>query len=258
MSGDVVVRDLGTRREIVIDRPKRRNALTVEVVDALVEAVRGAAGAGARAVVLTGTPPAFCAGGDLPSLSALAQEGSVVATEAIYHSFHGLVRALRDTPLPVIAAVSGPAFGAGLDLALCCDLRIAAPDALFESTWIKAGLVPGMGGAHHLPHVVGSARAAQLLLTGKRLDATTAADWGLVSEVVDGDLMARAAEIADGIAALPPLALARTKAALRRSADHGLEDELAVLGAQQGQLLLAEEFLAATAALRPRSGNGDR
>ncbi|MBC2864952.1 enoyl-CoA hydratase/isomerase family protein [Streptomyces mexicanus] len=252
MSAEVLVRDVERHREITINRPKRRNALTVEVVDALVAAVRGAEEAGMRSIVLTGTPPAFCAGGDLPSLSALASQGSAVATDAIYTSFHGLVRALRDSPLPAIAAVSGPAFGAGLDLALCCDLRIAAPDALFESTWIKAGLVPGMGGAHHLPALVGGARAAQMLLLGQRLDAASALACGLVGEVAEEDLAARATEVAESLADLPRLALARTKASLRRYLHVGLDSELAVMGAQQGQLLVGEEFLEATAQLTGR------
>lgn len=249
MSADVLIRDTDRHRVVTIDRPERRNALTVGVVDGLVDAVRGAEAAGVRAVVLTGTPPAFCAGGDLPSLSALAQQGSAVATDAIYRSFHGVVRALRDSPLPVIAAVSGPAFGAGLDLALCCDLRVAGTDARFESTWIKAGLVPGMGGAHHLPNLIGGARAAQMLLAARRVDAPTALDWGLVSEVVEDDVVERAEQIAEQMADLPKLALARTKASLRRALAHGLDDELAVLGAQQGQLLISEEFLEVTAAL---------
>ncbi|MET0199821.1 MAG: enoyl-CoA hydratase-related protein [Rhodococcus fascians] len=258
MTHEVLVDDVDGHRRVTINRPERRNALTVDLVDELVAAIAGADGAEARAIVIAGAPPAFCAGGDLPSLSALAAQGSTVATDAIYRSFHGLVRALRDTPLPVIAAVSGPAFGAGLDLALCCDLRIAASDALFESTWIKAGLVPGMGGAHHLPHVVGSARAAQMLLAGKRIDARTALEWGLVSEVVDGDVTARAAALAEEIARLPRLALARTKASLRRGIDHGLDEELAVMGAQQGQLLIGDEFLKATARLGGKKPSTDK
>lgn len=249
MSAEVVVADVDRHREITINRPHRRNALTVEAVDELVAAVLGAEQNGACSIVLTGTPPAFCAGGDLPSLSALAAQGSTVATDAIYTSFHGLVRVLRDSPLPVIAAVSGPAFGAGLDLALCCDLRLAAADALFESTWIKAGLVPGMGGAHHLPGLIGGARAAQMLLLGQRLDARAALEAGLVGEVVEGDLMGRAAELAESLADLPRLALARTKASLRRYLHADLEPELAVMGSQQGQLLVGQEFLDATARL---------
>ena len=253
MTIEVLVRDTDRHRVIAINRPERRNALTVDVVDSLIDAVCGAETVGARVVVLTGTPPAFCAGGDLPSLSALAQEGSVVATDAIYRSFHGLVRTLRDSPLPVIAAISGPAFGAGLDLALCCDLRVASTDARFESTWIKAGLVPGMGGAHHLPSLIGGARAAQMLLAARRVDAVTALDWGLVSEVVDGDVVERAEEIAEQIATLPKLALSRTKASLRRALGDGLDVELAVMGAQQGQLLVSEEFLEVASQL---SGKG--
>lgn len=253
MNESVLVRDVDRHREVTINRPERRNALTVEVVDGLIAAIQEAPGVGARSIVLTGAAPAFCAGGDLPSLSALAAQGSTVATDAIYTSFHGLVRALGDSPLPVVAAVSGAAFGAGLDLALCCDVRLAARDALFESTWIKAGLVPGMGGAHHLPALVGGGRAAQMLLLGQRLDAQTALQWGLVAEVVDGDLLARAAELAESMADLPALALARTKASLRRFLRSGLDAELAVMGAQQGQLLVGQEFLDATARLTARS-----
>lgn len=248
MTNEVRSTDEGAYRLLVIDRPARRNALTVEVVDALAEGVRSAAPAGARAVVMTGEPPSFCSGGDLPSLSAVARQGSMAATEMIYTSFHGLVRAIRDSPLPVIAAVRGQAMGAGLDLALCCDLRVAAPDAVFESTWVKAGLIPGMGGAYHLPHVAGSTRAAELLLCGRRIDAETALRWGVVNEVVpDGDVVVAAAAMAAEIAALPAAAVARTKAALRRARDAGLEQELATLGAQQGQLLVGDDFQAMAA-----------
>jgi 2-(1,2-epoxy-1,2-dihydrophenyl)acetyl-CoA isomerase len=245
---DVRTTDEGDHRLLVIDRPGRRNALTVEVVQALAEGVRTAPAAGVRAVVLTGEPPSFCSGGDLPSLAAVAQQGTIAATEMIYAGFHGLVRAIRDSPLPVIAAVRGQALGAGLDLALCCDLRVAAPDAVFESTWVKAGLVPGMGGAFHLPHVTGSTRAAELLLCGRRVDADTALQWGLVNEVAqDGDVVAAAVAMAAEIAALPAVAVARTKAALRRARDAGLEPELATLGAQQGQLLVGDDFQALAA-----------
>jgi len=252
---DVRQTDGEHHRLLVIDRPERRNALTVGVVDALAEGVRTAARAGARAVVLTGEPPSFCSGGDLPSLAAVAEEGSLAATDMIYASFHGLVRAIRDCEVPVIAAVRGHALGAGLDLALACDLRIAAPDAAFESTWVKAGLVPGMAGAFHLLHVAGSTRAAELLLCGRRIDADTALRWGLVNEVAaDGDAVGAAVAMAAEIAALPAVAVARTKAALRRARDAGLEQELATLGAQQGQLLLGEDFQALVA----RMGSGRR
>lgn len=250
----VRVEDIDHHRTLTIDRSDRRNALTVDMVDALREGVSKARGAGARAVVITGDGPSFCAGGDLPSLSALAAEGSAIVSEAIYTSFHGLVRDIRDAPIPVIAAVNGHAFGAGLDLAVSCDLRYASPDALFESTWLKAGLIPGMAGAHRLPSVVGAGRAAEMLMLSRRVDAPTAREWGLVNDIAeDGDVRRLAEEVAERLALLPPLALQRTKAAFRRRIDHGIEDEFATLGAQQGQLLTSPEFAAATARVSPRS-----
>jgi 2-(1,2-epoxy-1,2-dihydrophenyl)acetyl-CoA isomerase len=247
-STDVVIDDRPDHRVLMIDRSERRNALAVCTVDALRAELDQAGRDEVPAVVITGRPPAFCSGGDLPSLSAAAAGGAIVASDMVYGSFHGLVRAIRDCPVPVIAAVNGAAMGAGLDLALCCDLRIAAPGALFESTWIKVGLVPGMGAAFHLPHVVGSTRAADLLLRGRRLTAAEALEWGLVNEVAD-DVLAAAAETAARIAALPAVAVVRTKAALRRSRDRGLDDELATLGAVQGQLLTGADFQAVAAAM---------
>ncbi|GAB2972457.1 enoyl-CoA hydratase/isomerase family protein [Amycolatopsis acidiphila] len=239
----VLVYDEGDRRLVTLNRPEKRNALDVEAAGAVAAAVQDAADAGVRSVILTGAPPAFCAGGDLPALAAVAERGSLVATDAIYRDFHGIVRAIRDSPLPVIAAVNGAAMGARLDLALCCDLRVAAEAAVFQSTWVRAGLVPGMGGARHLPHVVGSARAASMLLLGRSVTAAEALEFGLVNEVVpDGEAAAAAARIADEVAALPTVAVARTKAALRRGIDADLDAELATLGAQQGQLLLGEDF----------------
>jgi len=239
----VLVKDKANRRLITLHRPEKRNALDVGMAAAVAAAVAGAPAAGVAAVVLTGAPPAFCSGGDLPALAAVAEDGSLAATEVIYRHFHGMVRAIRDCPRPVIAAVNGAALGAGLDLALCCDLRIAEESAVFQSTWVRAGLVPGMGGAHHLPHVVGSARAASMLLLGRSVTADAALETGLVNEVVlDGEAVAAAEHLADEVAALPSVAVARTKSALRRAIDAGLEPELATLGAQQGQLLLGEDF----------------
>jgi enoyl-CoA hydratase/carnithine racemase len=143
----------------------------------------------------------------------------------------------------VIAAVNGAALGAGLDLALCCDLRVAGEDAVFESTWIKAGLIPGMAGARLLPQVIGAGPAARMLLLGGRVDAQQALALGLVDAVAQ-DPVAAAEEMAGTIASLSYDAVSRTKAALRRGLDQGLDAELDVLGAQQGQLLDGDEFRA--------------
>jgi 2-(1,2-epoxy-1,2-dihydrophenyl)acetyl-CoA isomerase len=239
---------------LTLDRPRRRNALTVEVVMALREQIDQVARTDARLVVVTGTAPTFCAGGDLGQLSQMARGGATLATETIYSNFQALVRAIHDCPVPVLAAVNGDALGAGLDLALACDLRIAAETAGFASTWIGVGLVPGMGGAHVLPRLIGGARAAELLLLGTKLTATEALRWGLVSDVVPADeLLATAGSMAERLSRLPATGVRLTKAALRRGLDAGLDAELATLGAVQGGLLAGEDFqaLAERFATRP-------
>jgi 2-(1,2-epoxy-1,2-dihydrophenyl)acetyl-CoA isomerase len=151
----------------------------------------------------------------------------------------------------VIAAVNGPALGAGLDLAAVCDLRIAAAGATFASSWIGVGLVPGMGGALWLTRLLGSARAAEMVLTGRRIDAVTAERWNLVNAVVpDGLERERASEWAEELAALPPVALARSKQALRRAITAGADAELVALGSVQAGLLTGREFAERTARFR--------
>jgi 2-(1,2-epoxy-1,2-dihydrophenyl)acetyl-CoA isomerase len=241
--GDVAV--------LSLNRPERRNALTVSLVAALADAVAAAPDTGARVVVLTGSPPVFCAGGDLTDLAAVADRGALAVSETIYGQFHRLVRTIGEVAVPVIAAVNGPALGAGLDLAAVCDLRVASEEAVFASSWIGVGLVPGMGGALWLTRLLGGARAAELVLTGRRIDATTAERWNLVHEVVPADrVLARACEWANELVALPPIALARSKAALRRGLADGAEGELAALGAVQGGLLTGPEFAERAARFR--------
>lgn len=234
-----------------LNRPHRRNALTVGLVTALTTAVASAPETGARAVVLTGSPPAFCAGGDLTELSEIATRGAMAVGETIYGRFHALVRTISAAPVPVIAAVNGPALGAGLDLAAVCDLRVAGAGATFASSWIGVGLVPGMGGALWLSRLLGGARAAEMVLTGRRIDAATAERWNLVNEVVpDGAERTRASEWARELGSLPPVALARSKQAIRRALTDGAEAELAALGSIQASLLTGPEFAERTAGFR--------
>jgi 2-(1,2-epoxy-1,2-dihydrophenyl)acetyl-CoA isomerase len=242
-----------------LDRPRRRNALTVELASALADAVLGAPGPGVSAIVLTGSPPAFCAGGDLLSLGAVAERGATAVTDVVYGQFHRLVTALADSPLPVIAAINGAAMGAGLDLALACDLRYASEDAILASSWITVGLVPGMGGAHLLTRAVGATRAAEMVLTGAPVTAAAAAACGLINAAVPADQLATHVEdVAGQLAGLPPVALARSKAALRRAVAAGFEAELAALGAVQGGLLTGQEFQVASARFRrPRETSQD-
>ena len=242
----------GAVRWLRLDRPDRRNALTVDLVRRLADAVLEAgADPAVRAIALTGAPPVFCAGGDLADLGAVADRGALAVTDVVYGQFHRLVRALGDVPVPVIAAVNGAALGAGLDLALACDLRVAADSAVFASSWITVGLVPGMGGAHLLARAVGSTRAGEMVLLGRQVSAPDALSWGLVNEIVDGgSLEERIEQIGTQLAGLSAPALARSKASLRRALADTFDAELAIMGATQGSLLTSEEFRAATARFR--------
>jgi 2-(1,2-epoxy-1,2-dihydrophenyl)acetyl-CoA isomerase len=242
----LLVEQQGSTLTLTIDRVERRNALTVELVTALGDALTAAAtDSTIRSAVLTGAGSAFCAGGDLPNLAAVAEGGARATTEVIYGQFHRMVRLLGSVGFPVIAAVNGPAMGAGLDLALCCDLRIASEDAKFASSWIKVGLVPGMGGAHLLTRAVGSSRASELVLLGRTIDAATALDWGLVNKVVPASrLLAEVAEVAGTFAAYSAPAVASSKESLRRAGLVAFETELAAMGAVQGGLLTGDDFQA--------------
>lgn len=246
--------DVGFRREqrgaaqwLFLDRPQRRNALTVGLVAALADAIGDLDLGQTRAVVITGSSPGFCSGGDLTDLGAVAERGALAVSDMIYGQFHRLVAAIAGAPVPVVAAINGSALGAGLDLALTCDLRYATPDSTFASSWINLALVPGMGGAHLLTRAIGPARAAEVALLGQPFGVDDALRWGLLNGVVPADeLDATIAAVTDRIAGLSATAVARTKAALRRARDAGLAEELATLGAVQGGLLTGPDFRAAT------------
>jgi 2-(1,2-epoxy-1,2-dihydrophenyl)acetyl-CoA isomerase len=233
---------------LTINRPRVRNALGPSTVSDLAAAIESAPATGARTIILMGAGSSFSAGGDLPQIAAVAASGALAATDIIYGKFHRLVNALRSCPLPVIAAVNGPALGAGLDLALLCDIRVAARSASFASSWISAGLVPGMGGAGLLSALIGGSRATSMVLTGRRISADAAEEYGLVEAVVaDEDLLTYCNGIASSLADLSAVALARSKAALRRIIERDLDRELSTLGAIQGSLLTGPDFRAVAA-----------
>ncbi|MBF6469738.1 enoyl-CoA hydratase [Nocardia beijingensis] len=199
---------------ITVHDPDRRNALTPALSEQLAAAVAEAErDTGVHAVIVTGTPPAFCAGADLSALGAAREEGLRV----IYDGFLAVARCA----LPTIAAVGGAAVGAGLNLALAADIRIAGPRARFDARFLRLGLHPGGGMTWMLQRAVGRQQAVAMTLFGEILGAEAALDAGLAHRVIDGDhdaLLAGALDFAAGAAEAPRELLLTTKRTMRRTA----------------------------------------
>lgn len=208
---------------VTMNRPETRNALSDDdAVEALVDACEDInRDHSIRVVVLTGAGPAFSSGGNLKSLRAKfgSESGEpVMARYAYRDGIQRLPLALDNLEVPVIAAINGPALGAGNDLACTCDIRIASETAVFAATFVKLGLIPGDGGAWLLPRAVGMSRAAELCFTGDTIDAAQALEWGLVSRVVPPKaLMPASMELARRIASNPGHALRMAKRLLKES-----------------------------------------
>jgi len=203
----------------------------VEVVDAVNDCDD------VRAVVLTGRGSVFSAGGNVKEIVERAGMFGGTAYQQRRGYLRGIQRiprAIYDCEVPIVAAVNGPAIGAGCDLALMCDLRVASSTALFAESFVKLGLVPGDGGAWLLPAVVGQARAAEMLLTGDSVSAETALEWGLVSAVVSPEtLIEEALGLAERVAANPSHATRLAKRLLRESKNRGLGEILELSAAFQ-------------------------
>ena len=195
-------RDGGVRLVTLTD-PDRRNALGDEMGAELLAAV-GEVGADddARAVVVTGAGSAFCAGADLPAMFG-DPDRSVTETRAYLQGYYRAFLALRELPLPTIAAVNGPAVGAGLNLAMACGIRIAGRDATFGATFARIGLHPGGGCTHFLVEALGPSRALRTLLLGDTLTAEQAVAWGL-AEGPEDDPLAAALDLAGKVARVEP------------------------------------------------------
>jgi len=206
---------------LTLNRPEKRNPISErDVVDGVVAALgRIQADASARVVILTGAGSAFSSGGDLKAMEAALEERARNPAGTVAYYTDGIQRiplAFEALDAPVIAAVNGPAIGAGTDLACMCDLRVAAEEARFAESFVKLGIIPGDGGAWLLPRVVGFSKASEMAFTGDAIDAQEALACGLVSKVVpDAELLQAAKDLAARIAANPPHALRMTKRLLR-------------------------------------------
>jgi 2-(1,2-epoxy-1,2-dihydrophenyl)acetyl-CoA isomerase len=208
---------------ITLNRPDVLNAFNRGMHRALAAALKEAREPEVRAVVITGAGRAFCVGQDLTEFREAPGDIGVRLRE----TYHPNVLAIRGLEKPVIAAVNGTAAGAGLSFACVCDIRLASDAASFIPAFINIGLIPDSGGSYFVTRILGPARAFEWLASGRRLAATEAHAWGLVSEVVEGDgLAARAAEVAGELAALPTRGIGMTKRLIEHALDASLEEQL--------------------------------
>lgn len=221
---------------VTLNRPERLNALGATMRDDLEAALRHAGGhPEVRVVVLTGAGRAFCAGADLDAMAELLERNDEETAVSFLEAGARVIRRLRTLRQPVIAALNGPAAGAGAALALACDFRLAAETATIALSFTRIGLQPDWGASYFLPRIVGLARALDLALTGRSVGAAEAAAMGLVHQVLPIDGFREAvASFARELASLPPLALAAAK----RSVSLALESDLdAVLAHEQREQL---------------------
>lgn len=245
----------GTVVTLTLNRPETRNPISEgDMIGAIEQAVdRINRDMGVRAVILTGAGSAFSSGGNVKHMR--DRQGMFGGSPAQLRNGYryGIQRiplALYHIEVPTIAAVNGPAIGAGCDLTLMCDMRIASERAMFAESFIKVGIVPGDGGAWFLPRVVGLSRACEMAFTGDPVDANTALAWGLVSQVVPGEQLLDAAhKLAERIAVNPPEMLRMTKKLIREGQHQRLDSLLELSAALQALAHHTRDHQEAVAAL---------
>ena len=229
---------------LTLNRPDKLNSFTAEMhgeVRAALEQV--AADKSVRVLVLTGAGRGFCAGQDLGDRAVAPGGAPVDLGESVEKYYAPLVLALRALPMPVICAVNGVAAGAGANIALACDIVVAARSASFNEVFCKLGLIPDTGGTYFLPRLIGSARATGLAMLGDRLSAERAEQWGLIWKCVDdAELASEVAAMAKHFSTAPTLGLARAKQALQASGLNTLEQQLALEAGMMRELGYSEDY----------------
>jgi enoyl-CoA hydratase/carnithine racemase len=254
VSDDLLIERDGDVVTWTLNLPDLRNAISdVGIIDAIVDAVTATNNdQSIRAVILTGAGSAFSAGGNVKAMAAgEGLFGGAGHTQRIGYreGIQRIPRAMYSLEVPVIAAVNGPAVGAGCDLAMMCDLRVASSTAFFAESFVKLGIIPGDGGAWFLTRLVGAQRAAELTLTGRTITADEAKALGLLLEVVEPDqLMPAAKALATQMARKPPQALRYAKKLLKLAQRQQLEEHLDVCAAYQALCHKTEDHQEALAA----------
>jgi 2-(1,2-epoxy-1,2-dihydrophenyl)acetyl-CoA isomerase len=227
LDGDVAV--------ITLSRPDRFNAIEVTLARGVIESMERA-GTEARAVVVTGEGKAFCSGADLSVLQSDDDQGPDLE-EFLDNVFHPMVHAITDAPVPVVAAVNGVAAGAGMGIALGCDIRVMADSAFFTSAFTAIGLAPDSGTTFWLPQHLGVSKAIELAMTNKRVPAEEAYRLGLCAEVVpDDEVVTKTVELAKSLADMVPDSLVTTRNLIRGATSVTFEEALQKEKREQGRL----------------------
>jgi enoyl-CoA hydratase/carnithine racemase len=224
---------------LAFNRPETRNSMTPAMGDEVVRAVEEIrAEPAARVFVLTGTGKAFSSGGDLGMIArdtGAQREGTAPSMAGSPRDFYARYLAIRSLPIPTIAAINGHAIGAGLCIALACDLRVAVADAKMGMTFTRLGIHPGMGATYFLPRLIGMARASELFFTGRVIDAAEAERLGIVNRVAArADFDAAVHALAREIAGAAPIAVRMVKKAVARGVEHTLDEMLDYEALNQG------------------------
>jgi enoyl-CoA hydratase/carnithine racemase len=238
---------------ILLNRPHRKNAFTIEMIDQWARIlVEARTDPDVRVIVLTGAGDAFCSGVDLSSMEG-ERPSPLQRKEHLTDHIHRIPYALEDLDKPVIAAINGAAVGAGMDMALMCDMRIVARSARLSEGYIRVGLVPGDGGCYYLPRLVGQAKALELLLTGDFIGAEEAARIGIANHVVDDDdLIAATTRLARKLADAPPVAVRTIKRAVYQSARADLRTALDLISSHMSVVTSTQDSAEALAAFREK------
>ncbi len=232
----VTYRQEGPVAVLTLDRPDVFNSINQSISDELAEGLQRA-GSEAKAAVVTGAGKAFCAGADLGDLKGEYAQGEVDLYRIITQRFNPAVEALIDAPVPTVAAVNGAAAGAGMGLALACDLRVMSERAFFMSAFVQVALIPDTGSAWMLPHMVGVSRAMEIAMTGRRVAADEAEAIGLSHQTVEPDeVVPSAIELASTLAAGPTEALLETRALIHAASAAALRVTLEQEAEVQGRL----------------------
>jgi 2-(1,2-epoxy-1,2-dihydrophenyl)acetyl-CoA isomerase len=229
---------------IALNRPERLNAFSERLHEDLRDAIGTVrADASVRVLLLTGAGRGFCAGQDLSERQPLANGEARDLSTTLERNYLPLILSLRALEVPVIGAVNGVAAGAGVSLALACDIVLAAKSASFVLAFAKLGLVPDAGATYFLPRLLGPARALAVSMLGERISAEQAAQWGMIWRCVeDGELAAEADKLAQHFSRAPTKGVARTKQVMDASLSNGLREQLGLEGKLQSELGRTQDY----------------